>query len=67
MTPLTLIVFIFPPHVAVGTSMTTISLFSVMSSIGHIALGHVAWGYAIILIISSYFGAKIGVKANLIN
>ncbi|HHO5062118.1 TPA: sulfite exporter TauE/SafE family protein [Staphylococcus aureus] len=64
MTPLMLIVFRFPPHVAVGTSMMMIFFSSVMSSIGHIAQGHVAWGYAIILIISSYFGAKIGVKVN---
>jgi len=44
--------------------MMMIFFSSVMSSIGHIAQGHVAWGYAIILIISSYFGAKIGVKVN---
>ena len=58
MTPLMLIVFRFPPHVAVGTSMMMIFFSSVMSSIGHIAQGHVAWGYAIILIISSYFVRK---------
>ncbi|EHJ07594.1 sulfite exporter TauE/SafE family protein [Staphylococcus simiae] len=64
MTPLMLIVFRFPPHVAVGTSMMMIFFSSVMSSIGHVAQGHVAWGYSIILIISSYIGAKIGVKVN---
>ncbi|MDU4600615.1 MAG: hypothetical protein E6Y26_01160, partial [Staphylococcus warneri] len=26
--------------------------------------GHVAWDYSIVLIISSYIGAKIGVKVN---
>lgn len=64
MTPLMLIVFRFPPHVAVGTSMMMIFFSSVMSSAGHIALGHVAWIYSIVLIISSYFGAKLGVKIN---
>ena len=58
MTPLMLIVFRFPPHVAVGTSMMMIFFSSVMSSIGHIFQGHVAWGYSIILIISSVIGAN---------
>ena len=62
MTPLMLIVFRFPPHVAVGTSMMMIFFSSVMSSIGHILQGHVAWSYSIILIISSYIGAQIGVR-----
>lgn len=64
MTPLMLIVFRFPPHVAVGTSMMMIFFSSVMSSVGHIAQGHVAWVHSIVLIISSYIGAKIGVKVN---
>ena len=63
MTPLMLIVFRFPPHVAVGTSMMMIFFSSVMSSIGHIVQGHVAWGYSVALIISS-IGAQIGVKVN---
>lgn len=64
MTPLMLIVFRFPPHVAVGTSMMMIFFSSVMSSIGHIVQGHVAWGYSIVLIISSVIGAQIGVRVN---
>ena len=64
MTPLMLIVFRFPPHVAVGTSMIMIFLSSVMSSIGHIVQVHVAWGYSIVLIISSVIGAQIGVRVN---
>ncbi|MCP6640083.1 sulfite exporter TauE/SafE family protein, partial [Klebsiella pneumoniae] len=58
MTPLMLIVFRFPPHVAVGTSMMMIFFSSVMSSIGHTFQGHVAWHYALVLVISSYVGAK---------
>ena len=64
MTPLMLIVFRFPPHVAVGTSMMMIFFSSVASSAGHIVQGHVAWGYALILIVSSYFGAQLGVRLN---
>ncbi|WP_460905796.1 TSUP family transporter, partial [Staphylococcus aureus] len=64
MTQLMLLIFRFPPHVAVGTSVLSILFSSLMSSIGHIALAHVAWGYAIILIISSYFGSKFDVKLN---
>ncbi|MGJ5913420.1 hypothetical protein ACSBQ8_14570, partial [Staphylococcus equorum] len=30
----------------------------------HILQGHVAWGYSIILIISSVIGAQIGVRVN---
>ncbi|MFO3718606.1 sulfite exporter TauE/SafE family protein [Staphylococcus felis] len=64
MTPLMLLVFRFPPHVAVGTSMMMIFFSSITSSVGHIVLGHVIWGYSLILIISSWIGAKIGVKIN---
>lgn len=64
MTPLMLIVFRFPPHVAVGTSMMMIFFSSLMSSIGHTFQGHVAWHYALVLVISSYIGAKIGVRIN---
>lgn len=35
-----------------------------MSSFGHIIQGHVAWGYALVLMISSFIGAQIGVKVN---
>ncbi|ARJ52016.1 sulfite exporter TauE/SafE family protein [Staphylococcus lutrae] len=64
MTPLMLLVFRFPPHVAVGTSMMMIFFSSVAGSIGHIVLGHVVWGYSIILILSSWVGAQLGVKLN---
>ncbi|PNZ98061.1 sulfite exporter TauE/SafE family protein [Staphylococcus massiliensis CCUG 55927] len=64
MTPLMLIVFRFPPHVAVGTSMMMIFFSSLTSSFGHILQGHVDWFYALILVISSYIGAKIGVRIN---
>ncbi|QLK85589.1 sulfite exporter TauE/SafE family protein [Staphylococcus sp. 17KM0847] len=64
MTPLMLLVFRFPPHVAVGTSMMMIFFSSITSSVGHVVLGHVVWGYSIILIIASWIGARLGVKIN---
>ncbi|MEX6053160.1 sulfite exporter TauE/SafE family protein [Mammaliicoccus sciuri] len=64
MTPLMIIVFRFPPHVAVGTSMMMIFISSLSSSVSHIVQGNVLWVHAIVLIISSYFGAKIGVRIN---
>lgn len=64
MTPLMIIVFKFPPHVAVGTSMMMIFFSSLSSSVSHVIQGNVLWVHAIVLIISSYFGAKIGVKIN---
>ncbi|HGH0783635.1 TPA: sulfite exporter TauE/SafE family protein [Staphylococcus pseudintermedius] len=64
MTPLMLLVFRFPPHIAVGTSMMMIFFSSVTGSIGHIMLGHVLWGYSLILIISSWVGAQLGVRLN---
>lgn len=64
MTPLMIIVFKFPPHVAVGTSMMMIFYSSLSSSVSHVIQGNVLWVHAIVLIISSYFGAKIGVKIN---
>ncbi|WP_323702943.1 sulfite exporter TauE/SafE family protein [Mammaliicoccus sp. Dog046] len=64
MTPLMIIVFKFPPHVAVGTSMMMIFFSSLSSSVSHVIQGNVLWVHAIVLIVSSYFGAKIGVKVN---
>ena len=64
MTPLMIIIFKFPPHVAVGTSMMMIFFSSFSSSVSHVVQGNVLWVHAIVLIISSYFGAKIGVRIN---
>nr|WP_263313906.1 sulfite exporter TauE/SafE family protein [Mammaliicoccus sp. Marseille-Q6498] len=64
MTPLMIIAFKFPPHVAVGTSMMMIFFSSLSSSVSHVIQGNVLWVHAIVLIVSSYFGAKLGVKIN---
>ena len=64
MTPLMIIVFLMPPHIAVGTSMIMIFVSSLTGATSHIIQGHVMWGYAVILIIASIIGANIGVKVN---
>lgn len=64
MTPLMIIIFRFPPHIAVGTSMLMILFSSVTGASSHIVQGNVIWSYAIILMISSYIGAQIGVRIN---
>lgn len=64
MTPLMIIIFRFPPHIAVGTSMLMIFFSSLTGAVSHIAQGNVMWHYAVILIVSSYIGAKIGVQIN---
>ncbi len=64
MTPLMIIVFRFPPHIAVGTSMLMIFFSSLSGAVSHIIQGNVIWYYAVILIIASYIGAKVGVQIN---
>ncbi|KAA1042523.1 sulfite exporter TauE/SafE family protein [Macrococcus equipercicus] len=64
MTPLMIILFRFPPHIAVGTSMLMIFFSSLSGAVSHIVQGNVIWYYAVILIIASYIGANIGVQIN---
>lgn len=64
MVPVMLLLFHFPPHVAVGTSMLLIFLSSVIGSISHIAIGNVNWMYAFALIPGGWIGAKLGAYVN---
>ncbi|MCE4955797.1 sulfite exporter TauE/SafE family protein [Macrococcoides caseolyticum] len=64
MTPLMIIIFRIPPHIAVGTSMIMIFVSSVSGATSHILQNHIIWPYAILLIIASFIGAKIGVQIN---
>jgi uncharacterized protein len=64
MVPVMLILFSFPAHVAVATSMFMIILSSVTSSITHLFLGNIEWMLALILIPGAWFGAKIGAYLN---
>ena len=62
--PAMLILFLFPPHVAVATSMFLVFLTALVNSASHITLGHVPWLYTLPVIVGGYFGAKIGAKIN---
>lgn len=58
--PAMIILFLFPPHVAVATSMFLVFLSSLVNSASHIYLGNVPWIYAIPVIPGAYIGAKWG-------
>lgn len=62
--PVMIILFFFPPHVAVATSMFMVFLSSVTNSITHITLGNVDWLYTLALIPGAWFGAKLGAYIN---
>ncbi|WP_432360273.1 sulfite exporter TauE/SafE family protein [Sporosarcina sp. UB5] len=62
--PALILLFLFPPHVAVGTSMFIVFLSAIVNSITHISLGHVPWHYALPVIPGAYIGGMIGTKLN---
>ncbi|WBL14356.1 sulfite exporter TauE/SafE family protein [Sutcliffiella sp. NC1] len=64
MVPAMIMLFMFPPHVAVATSMFIITLSSIMGSFTHISLGNVHWLFAALLIPGAWIGAKIGAWLN---
>ncbi len=64
MVPAMILLFLFPPHVAVGTSMLMVFLASIINSITHISLGNVPWIYTLPIVPSAYIGAKIGASLN---
>ena len=62
--PAMILLFLFPPHVAVGTSMLMVFLSAIVNSITHISLGNVPWLYATAVVPGAYAGAKIGAALN---
>ncbi len=62
--PAMLVLFLFPPHVAVATSMFLVFLTALVNSASHIALGNVPWLYTIPVIPGAYIGAKMGAAIN---
>ncbi|PYF01867.1 sulfite exporter TauE/SafE family protein [Ureibacillus chungkukjangi] len=62
--PAMVLLFLFPPHVAVATSMFMVFLSSIVNSASHIYLGNVPWIYTIPVIIGAYVGAKVGAGLN---
>lgn len=64
MVPAMILLFHFPPHIAVATSMLLLFLTSTTSSIAHIYMDHINWLYALGLIPGAWFGGKIGSAIN---
>ncbi len=62
--PAMILLFLFPPHVAVATSMFLVFLSSITNSITHISLGNVIWPYVFAIVPGAWFGAKIGAYIN---
>ncbi|WP_075619761.1 sulfite exporter TauE/SafE family protein [Paenisporosarcina indica] len=62
--PAMILLFLFPPHVAVGTSMFMVFLSSIVNSASHISLGNVPWFYTIPVVPAAFIGAKIGASLN---
>ena len=62
--PAMIILFLFPPHVAVATSMFLVFLTSLVNSASHIYLGNVPWLYTLPVIPAAYIGAKLGAALN---
>lgn len=64
MVPSLILLFHFPAHIAVATSMLLLFFTSLTSSITHIWLGHVIWLYALALIPGAWLGGTLGAKIN---
>ncbi|EGA90467.1 hypothetical protein GPDM_04854 [Planococcus donghaensis MPA1U2] len=62
--PAMILLFLFPPHVAVGTSMLMVFLSALVNSVTHISLGNVPWIYTLAVVPGAYIGAKIGAALN---
>ncbi|ANU23818.1 sulfite exporter TauE/SafE family protein [Planococcus donghaensis] len=62
--PAMILLFLFPPHVAVGTSMLMVFLSALVNSVTHISLGNVPWIYTLAVVPGAYMGAKIGAALN---
>lgn len=64
MVPAMILLFLFPPHVAVGTSMFMVFLSAIVNSITHFSLGNIPWLYTLPVVPAAYVGAKIGAALN---
>ncbi|MFB5660824.1 sulfite exporter TauE/SafE family protein [Alteribacillus sp. HJP-4] len=62
--PAMIVLFGFPPHRAVATSMLMVFLSAIVSSLSHIALGNIDWGLVLALIPGAWVGAQIGAEIN---
>lgn len=62
--PMMLILFLFPAHVAVPTSMFLVFLTSIVNSYAHFSLGHIPWEYVVPVSVGALLGGKIGADLN---
>lgn len=62
--PAMVLLFRFPPHVAVATSMFMVFLSALVNTASHLYLGDIPWKYTLPVIICAYIGAKIGAFLN---
>ena len=62
--PAMLVLFHFPPHVAVATSMFLVFLSSLVNAGSHITLGNIPWAEVLPVIIGGYIGGKLGAATN---
>lgn len=60
MVPAMILLFRFPTHTAIATSMFMIFFSAIVGSIAHISLGNVDWMYTLALIPGAWFGGKAG-------
>ncbi|MBM7704586.1 sulfite exporter TauE/SafE family protein [Metabacillus iocasae] len=64
MVPAMILLFAFPAHVAVATSMFMIFLSSILSSIAHMTMGNIDWSFALFLIPGAWVGGQAGAWLN---
>lgn len=62
--PMMLILFLFPAHVAVATSMFLVFLTSIVNSGAHWYFDHIPWHYVIPVVIGAMIGGKLGAELN---
>lgn len=62
--PAMLILFHFPPHVAVATSMFLVFLSALVNAGSHMTLGNIPWANVLPVVIGGYIGGKLGAATN---
>lgn len=64
MVPLMILLFRFPVHIAVATSMFLIFFSSMIGAGTHSLLGHISWEYVLWFIPGAWIGGTLGAKIN---
>ena len=64
MVPAMILLFGMPAHIATATSMFMIFFVSMIGSISHVTMGHIAWEYVLSFIPGAWIGGKLGAKVN---